>query len=231
MPQRKDVLADRLFWASLYCGTFGQVGDSPEPSTICSLLEVDERVALDWYHEFVGWYPGIFDESDGYSGDPATIRLALANGVKLRVEFHPGDRYWFLGGEDGAEAMLANIGPHWALPGLRWQETVAIDDAAPHDGWMAVLLLLPVVWLTAGEDVRAARQAAESAWMAGHLVAPSAASALADLWVGAVEGGRDFRWRRTSDGWRCDARWSTRSEERSEAVLLNRLVAAAGNTA
>jgi hypothetical protein len=127
--------------------------------------------------------------------------------------------------------MLANIGPHWALPGLRWQEAIAIGDAAPRDGWMAVLLLLPVVWLTAGDEVRAARLAAESAWMASNLVAPASASALAELWARAVEGGRDFRWRRLSGGWLCDAHWSTRSDGRSEAPLLNRLIAAAGSAA
>jgi hypothetical protein len=231
MPQRQDVLVDRRFWASLYCGAFGQVGEPPEPAPVCSLLEVSERDALDWYHQFTGWYPGIFDKSDGYSEDPATIQLDLANGVQLRVEFHPGSQNWFLRGENSAEAMLANIGGHWALPGLRWQEAVAIGNAAPRDGWMAALLLLPVVWLTAGDDVGAARQAAESAWMASHLVAPSPASALAELWVRAVEGGRDFRWRQLSAGWLCDAHWSTRSEGRSEAALLNRLVAAAGSAA
>jgi hypothetical protein len=231
MPQRQDVLADRRFWASLYCGAITQVEESPEPAAVCSLLEVDERDAEGWDHEFTGWYPGIFDESDGYSDDPATIQLALANGVQLRVEFHPGDQYWFLRGEDTAEAMLANIGPHYALPGLRWQEADAIGHAAPRDGWMGVLLLLPVVWLTAGDDVRAARQAAESAWMASHLVVPSSASALAELWARAMDCRRDFRWTRMSDGWLCDAHWSTRSVGRSDVALLNRLIAAAGSTA
>jgi hypothetical protein len=231
MPLRQDVLGDRRFWASFYAGAFGQVGEPPEPAAFCSLLDVSEHDALDWDHNFTGWYPGIFDESDGHSDDPATVHVALANNVQLRVEFHPGDRYWFLRGEDAAEPMLASIGPHWALPGLRWQEVVAIGDAAPRDGWMAVLLLLPVVWLTAGDDALEARTAAESAWVASNLVATSSASALADLWASAVEGGRDFRWRRMSGAWLCDAHWSTRSDGRSDSMLLNRLIAAAASAA
>jgi hypothetical protein len=231
MPLRQDVLGDRRFWASLYAGAFGQVGERPEPAAFCSLLEVDEQDALEWDHEFTGWYPGIFDESDGYSDDPATVRLDLANNVQLRVEFHPGDEYWFLRGPDAAQAMLANIGPHWALPGLRWQEAVAIGDATPENGWVAALLLLPVVWLTHGDDVREARLAAESAWVASDLVSPASASALAELWVSAVEGGRDFRWKRVAGDWLCDAHWSARSNGRSEAALLNRLIAAAGSAA
>jgi hypothetical protein len=47
MPLRQDVLGDRRFWASLYAGAFGQVGEPPEPAAVCSLLEVNERDALD----------------------------------------------------------------------------------------------------------------------------------------------------------------------------------------
>lgn len=227
MPLRQAVLNDRCFWASLYAGAFGKVSEPPAPGAFCSLLGVKERDALDWYRKFTGWYPGIFDESDGYSDDPATVLIALGNGVQLRVEFHPGDQYWFLRGEDGLEAMLANIGPHWALPGPRYQEAIAIGEAARHHGGTAVLLLLPIIWLTNGDDVQAARRAAESAWAASNLVTASAASALAELWVSGVEGGKDYHWRRTPQGWYCDAHWSTRSKGRSEAALLNRLIVAA----
>jgi hypothetical protein len=229
MPLRPDVLRDRRFWAALYCGAFGQIAEPPPPAAFCSLLAVDEQGALDWYHQFTAWHPGIFDESDGHNDDPAIVCLALANDVQLRIEFHPGDQYWFLRGEDGEEPLLANIGPHWVLPGLRWQEAVAIGDAAPREGWAAVLLLLPVVWLTADDDVRAARRAAESAWVASNLVDASSASALAELWASAVIGGRDYRWRRGSGDWVCDAEWSTRSNQRlaGESVLVNRLIAAA----
>src|SRR5215470_14363225 len=103
MPARHDVLGDRRFWASVYSGAFGKVGELPEPAAFYSLLDLDEQAMLDWYRRFTGWYPGIFDESDGYSEDPATVHLALANGVQLRVEFHPGEQNWFLRGEGAAE--------------------------------------------------------------------------------------------------------------------------------
>jgi hypothetical protein len=232
MPLRPDVLGDRRFWAALYSGAFGQTREPPESAAFCSCLAVDEQGTLEWYQQFTGGYPGIFDDSDGYSDDPATAPLRLANGVQLLVEFHPGDQYWYLRSKDGVKVLLANIGPHWALPGLRWQEAVAIGDAAPHDGWMAVLLLLPTVWLTAGDNVRSARRAAESAWAASNLVDPSSALALAELWASAVAGGRDFRWQRVSRDWLCDAEWSTRSDRRSksESRLVNRLVRGASSS-
>jgi hypothetical protein len=231
MPLRQDALTDRRFWAGLYAGAFGQITEEPpEPAAFCSMLGVREKDELKWWREFTGWYPEIFDTSDGYSKDPATVRLALANDVRLRVEFHPGDQYWFLSDADGSESTLANIGPHWALPGLRWEEAIALGDAAPRKGWMAVLLLLPVVWLTAGDDVEAARLAAESAWRRSKLMTPESASLAADLWVKAVEGGRGYRWRRRSNGWLSDAEWSTRSKGRRGAASLNRLIAAAGGS-
>lgn len=231
MQQRQDVIADRRFWASLYAGAFGQVGESPEPSAFCSALGVDEKDTLNWHHEFTGWYPGIFDESDGHSDAPEAVCLALANRVQLRIEFHPGDLYWFLRGQDSAEVMLANIGPHWALPGLRWQEAVAIGEAVPENGWVATLLLLPIVWLTHGDDVSAAQRAAKSAWVTSGLVAAASASSLADHWVKAIEGARDFQWNLKTDGWLCDAHWSTRSDGKSDALLLNRLIAIAASAA
>jgi hypothetical protein len=192
MPARQDVLDDRRFWASLYACAFGQVGEPPEAADVSSRFGLREPETSDWHSEFTGWYPGIFDKSDGFSDDPATIRIALGNGSELRVEFHPGDLYWYLRGADGEEAMLANVGPHWALPGLRWQEAAAIAGAAPGADWTVSLLLLPVVWITAGDDVAAARRVAESAWSSSALLpdTPSAA-ALADLWIKAVEGGRE----------------------------------------
>jgi hypothetical protein len=229
MPLRPDVLHDRRFWAALYAGAFGQVGEPPDAVDFCSQLAESEEAVLKWYHQFVGWNPGISDEPDGYSEDPATVALALADNVQLRVEFYLGDQYWLLRDADGVEAMLANIGGHWALPGLRWQEAVAIGDAAPADGGLAVLLLLPIVWLTSGDDIRAARSAAESAWAASHLADAAAAAALAELWAASVAGGRDYSWRRVSGQWVCDAGWSTRSGRRpvSESRSINRLITAA----
>ena len=225
MRARQDVLGDRRFWASLYAGALGQLGAAPNAAAVCSRLGVREQAAVNWYNKFTGWHPGIFDESDGYSDDPGSIRIALANGIELRAEFHPGDMYWSLRGADGAEAAVANVGPHWALPGLRWQEATAISAAAPRNRWAVTLLLLPVVWITAGDDAKAARRVAESAWSASRLLpAASAAEGMADLWVKAAEGGREYRWRRTRSGaYACDAQWSTRGSRRpaNERASLN----------
>ncbi len=229
MPIRDDIFNERRFWAGLYAGAFGQVGAPPEPAVICSLLGVDEPDTIRWWNEFTGWYPGIFEESDGYSDDPATVRVALANDVELRIEFHPGDNDWFLRGA-AVEASLADIGPHWALPGLRWQEAAAMASATSLASWVPMLLLWPIVWLTVDDDIEHARRAAELAWSASGLLLSPLAAPMVDLWTKAVEGGRKYRWYRKPEiGWVCSASWSSRSEKRPAAdlELINRLITAA----
>jgi hypothetical protein len=88
------------------------------------------------------------------------------------------------------------------------------------------LAALPVIWLTAGDDAHAAKQADESAWAASKVCSPSAAAALARLWAAHVEA-REYRWRQTPAGWLCDAEWSLRSAQTPEAMLLNKLISAA----
>jgi hypothetical protein len=194
MPQRNDVLADRRFWAALYASAFGQItAEPPEPEAYCALLNVSEKRTIAWRNKFTGWHPGVFDESDGQSDDPAAVSVSLAGGVR----------------------------------GLRIEEVIAIAEAMPRKAWTAVLLLLPVVWLTAGDDVVAARRLAESAWTASKLVSRRSAAGLAELWVKAVDGGRDYKWRRTAAGWICDAHWSTRGKNRKASRALNELIAAA----
>jgi hypothetical protein len=229
MPERNEVVRDPRFWAALYSSCFGAVGEPPEPDAVASLLGVDEEEMGRWWTEFTGWYPGVFDDSDGCVDDPATVVVPLAGGVELQVELHPGDEFWFLGDAAGEGAMLANVGPHFALPGLRWREAEAMAAAAPGGGWVVMLLLLPVTWITAGDDADQARAAVRAAWMESGLVTASAAEALAELWAAGVDG-RDYAWR-TSDegGWVCDAQWSPRAASQlpAERALLERLVVAA----
>jgi len=130
---------------------------------------------------------------------------------------------------EGVDTELAELSGHWRLPGLRWQEAVASGRAAPADNALVVLLLLPIVWLTAGEDAGAARSAAELAWTNSGLVSGQSASALAELWAQEASYGSDYAWRPTPAGWACSAEWSTRGDgtDAGAAALVNHLVRAA----
>jgi hypothetical protein len=234
MPFRQEVLDNRLFWALVFGAGFGQIGEPPEMEAICSLLGVDPDAVEEWSNQLTGWYPGIFDDSDGCVQDPSAVRVPLAGGVDLTVEFHPGDCYWMLTDDrEPSPAALANVGPHWALPGLRWQEAVAASDAIDRssgDGAIALLLLLPVVWLTNSDDVDSARRTVANAWSGSGHVRGSGAPLLADLWVRAVRGGHKYCWWVAPGlGWVTDAHWSSRGVQRSpgEVQRINRLVSAA----
>jgi hypothetical protein len=103
-------------------------------------------------------------------------------------------------------------------------------SATPLANWVPMLLLLPIVWLTADDDVEAARRAAESAWSASGLLSSQLAAPMADLWTKSVEGGREYRWYRKPEvGWICSASWSSRSETRPahELALINQLITSA----
>lgn len=227
MPNWQDTFGERRFWAVLYAEMLGAISELPEPDVVYSSLGVIEKDANDWFFNRMGW-----SSSEGEER-PVTIRLALANGVELSIEFQLGDVNWYLNGPDQADARLGSLGGHWELPGLRWEEAAAIAAAAPGPAWMVTLLLLPIVWLTEGDDIRAADRAAASAWMASSLVPAGSATTLAEFWVKAVEGGQRYRWRQSAGGWVCTAEWSTRSEQRetTEIDRINRLIAVARGAA
>jgi hypothetical protein len=228
MHARQDVLRNPRFWASLHCAALGQINpQEPDSAAFCKALGISESKATAWFEEFAGPFD---DEMDGQSDDPAIVSLTLAGGVQVSVEIHPGDQYWWLKQKSGAKVMLANIGPHWQLPGLRWAEAEEIGRAAPKQNAEILLLMLPTVWLTDDDDHTAARRAVAAAWVASALAGSRSAAKLAEMWASAVEGGRKYPWRQAPTGtWVSTAEWSSRSSRspKAERATINRLVAAA----
>jgi hypothetical protein len=228
VPLRSDVLSDPRFWVGIHVPALGMISpDDPDIAAYCSSLGVTEDDSLAWFGRFAGpFLPG----SEGMSDDPALVRLPLAGGIHLNVEIHPGDQYWRLHDQRGAVIELANVGPHFRLPGLRWAEAVQIACAAPARQSEVLLLTLPTVWLTDADDLAAVCRSVAEAWVASGLASPQPAERLAGLWASAVAGGRDYPWRQDSaGGWVCTAEWSSRSVHRpvQELVAVNRMVAAA----
>jgi hypothetical protein len=228
MPVRQDVLGDPRFWAGVHCGALGQINpQEPDTAAYCTALGISESDAAAWFNQFTGPF---INERDGQSDDPMIVSLPLAGGVQVSVEIHPGDHYWWLRETNGASVMLANIGPHWQLPGLRWAEAEEIARTAPGTNAEVLLLMLPTVWLTDDEDHKAVRRAVGAAWVASGLVGVGSATKLAEMWASAVAGGREYPWRQAPIGaWVSTAEWSSRSGRRpeSERATINRLVAAA----
>ncbi|HET6251770.1 MAG TPA: hypothetical protein VFE47_29060 [Tepidisphaeraceae bacterium] len=224
MTNRKNVPDDRRFWAVVYAEMFGQISEQePQSAAIYSFLEVSQKDAQGWFDDLVGWNSVQSEES------PVNIHLPLANGVELSVEFQSGDVGWHLCAPGQAMVRLGSIGGHWELPGLRWKEAAAIAAAVTEENWRVLLLLLPMVWLTEDDDVQAIKRHVVSAWRESKLSSSSSATNLADHWIRAVQGGKEYRWRKSPEGWVCTAHWSTRGETRSPTDIkhINRAIAAA----
>jgi hypothetical protein len=232
VPVRQDVLGDPRFWAGVHCAALGQINPhEPDTAAYCNALGVSESDAAAWFDAFTGPF---IDARDGQSDDPAIVSLPLTGSIQAGVELHPGDMYWWLREANGASVKLANVGPHWQLPGLRWAEVEEIARAAPGRNAEVLLLLLPTVWLTDDEDHAAVRHAVRAAWGASGLVGAGSAIKLSEKWASAVAGGREYPWRQGPGGeWVSTAEWSSRSVRRPERerATINRLVAGARATA
>jgi hypothetical protein len=235
MPIRNDALTCPSFWAwiaegGLGChGGLGMCGAPPEQETVCALFSLDPDVVEQWSNEFTGWYPEILDESDGCVDNPSAVLIPCRNGIDLRIEFHPCDWSWFIESRTtGYKVLLGNVGPHWSQPGLRWQEATSLARASTP----AILpLLLPMIWLTEGDDVGASVAAIAEAWSASKHVKGPAANTLARLWCEGAADGRAYRWwREPSLDWVTDSEWSSRYVKRPHPLLqeLNRVLRDAG---
>jgi hypothetical protein len=242
MPIRNDALPVPSFWAWIAAGGLGchgglGVGDNepPEASTISSLFGLDHESVEQWSNAFSGWHPRVFHESDGYLEDPSGIFAPLCNGIELRVEFHPGDWYWAVATDcEQKSVILGNVGGHWSQPGLRWQEAVAMSEVGNATTPLLLPLLLPLVWLTRGDDIATARSTVEDAWSASGLVNSATAKTLAELWSETAAAGRKYQWRHdVLLGWVTDAEWSVRHFKRppDDVKRLNRLITLGISTA
>jgi hypothetical protein len=236
MNHRQEVLTQPEFWASYYMSGLEVLSDrEPDYGHLCALLSVDKAQAEAWWEKFTGWYPGIFDQSDGWVDDPATVSFR-ANGVELLTQFYPGDTVYLLKGIDQQEAVMFGIrGPHWRLPMLRWSEARSIaaqaevpgDTPAGTGSSLAMLLLVPGVWISAGDDEKVVAQELQEAWRGSRLVDDEIARLLTNMWSDLASQAPKNRWWQTADcGWLTDAehcfRWAR--EEPASVRSINCLI-------
>lgn len=228
-----ETLTNPMFWIGYLCSSFGQVGEPFELGEVVEVFGVAERRAVRWWHDFTGWYEGIFEKSDGEVADPSTLTLEFRRGVKLSIEFHAGDTYYRLNAPDDLPELVGNVGPHWILPALRWPEAVALARGAAADsppqslGQTALLLLLPCAWLTEGDDLGRAGDLVKKTWLASNLVGSREAGILTRAWARAVDVRNDYRWWPNGEaGWVTDAEWSVRHVKKplADVKRINRLL-------
>lgn len=216
------------FWYSYLASHFGAIGKPLEPQHLSAIFGVSDDTALLWWNDFTGWYEGIIDEADGQVENPGRIVIQLKPSINLVTEFHPGDTYYFLEHTSKEISyLLGNIGPHWMLPMLRWSEALAISRKTQWSAKLqaaTLLLLLPGVWLTQGDDVLRIQKTVEDAWLNTGLVKTDFTQTLT---ANCLRTANDVHWwEASSDSWVTNGKHSRRYSQRdpSDIQRINSLL-------
>jgi hypothetical protein len=218
-----DVLINPKFWASYCCIHFGNSGGSFDENLTHEALQVNKEETLAWWNRLTGGDEGVLDELAGEDEeeayDPSTLEIKFRRGVSLAVEFHPGDTFYRLVDSDGSRELLGNVGPHWLLPMLRWEEAVSLSAGAELElnvppeshSSLVLLLLLPGVWLSEGDIMEEGRDYVKRAWSQTALVDSHGAGVLAQLWSEGMNVVNKYRWwQEGAAGWITNAESSLR---------------------
>lgn len=233
------IITNPTFWFCYLVSSFGQIGEPFEPESIEKVFNTGEEGFLDW-QSFTGYYEGIFEETDGQVENPNTISIEFQNQVNLLIEFHAGDTYYYLESSSTKEfANLGNIGGHWFLPMLRWDEIaylsqqIKLDSTIENYSSFVLLLMLPCVWLTKNEDFGEVRKALVKAWFDTELVNQKNAEFLTLKFFEAVDARKEgFYWFLDNENnWVTNAHWSPRFSENPNrnAELVTKLLNLATN--
>lgn len=122
------------------------IGLTENEDALCEITEENygEAIDIDMIDDLTGYYEGVLEKSDGYIDNPKTIKLELAEGNTLFIEFHPGDTLYYLN-----EDFLGCTGPHyeiWKIPFEKFLNfTAGLND-------LEKLLVLPMVKISEDES-------------------------------------------------------------------------------
>lgn len=217
------ILTNPNFWSCYLISSFGQIGESFDPEFVEKIVDVTENNLFDWWSSFTGYYEGIFDETDGEVENPNTISIEFQNQVNLVIEFHAGDTYYCLENSSTKEtANLGNIGPHWLLPMLRWNEIVSLSQNVKSEfsvqnySSFVLLLMLPCIWLTKDEDFEEVRKVLVKTWFDTGLVNQGNAELLTLKFFEAVDARKEgFYWFLDNENnWVTNTHWSPRFSDK-----------------
>ncbi len=167
-------------------------------------------------------------------GESADEQIAILsnNGITLYLDLYEELNYWLKDQKaEGADCLLANIGGHWLLPGLRWGELTAISkfvhpklasSVKDKVSQTAFCLLLPIVWICNDDELTEARKILPTIFFELGVVRNiEDALKLTGAWVKTVDARSKFYWANHKDGWITNAQWSERSSRGKQRSLLN----------
>ena len=70
-----------------------------------------------WWDNFIKYYDGVLEKSDGYVDEPETLICELAPTQTLKIEFHPGDTVYFIN-----DKQIACTGGHYNIQVIPFKE-------------------------------------------------------------------------------------------------------------
>ena len=139
------------FWISYFGCCYPSGYDESNDISVSELMEelCTEEVG-NWWEQFIGYYEGVLDESDGYLDNPTTLEEELLPDKILKIEFHPGDILYFINDE-----QIGSTGPHYELRTIAYKE---VEKLLPlKNGRQLFLLLLPLAFIDE-EDIKPVRE-------------------------------------------------------------------------
>lgn len=139
------------FWIPYFGCCYPNGYDEEEDVSVSEIMEeLYTEEVRSWWEGFTGYYEGVFDESDGYLDDPATLEEMFSTDIILKIEFHPGDILYFVN-----DKQIGSTGPHWELQTIPYKE---LERLLPlRNGRQLFLLLLPLAFIEE-EEIQYARE-------------------------------------------------------------------------
>jgi hypothetical protein len=164
--------------------------------------------------------------------NPASLTIALANGVSVKIEYHPGGSFYRLHTADRGE-LLGETGPHWRVPGLTWAELIGVAQAAGRIGSVSghpcLLVLLPLVRAEATHDVGGEKGTVAAAIEGAAGTNAFGAKTVAAAWADDLRRVAIAHWSEGADGPANDSPEGTRGAGAASTSRrrLNEMIAAA----
>lgn len=151
---RMEDIDNLHFWINYFGCSYPNAYDEEEDVSVSDLMqEICTEESRRWWDAFTGYYDGILEESDGYLDEPTTLETPLSQERMLKIQFHPGDRLYYIN-----EEKIGSTGPHWKLQTIPYEEIRQI--LGQKQGCRLYLLLLPLAMIRQEEAVSAREEIA-----------------------------------------------------------------------
>ena len=134
-----EIKDNNNFWFMFFAYNFPLSLDQETDMSLTEIMEDNYSVDMRWIDDFTGYYDGVIDEGDGYIDDPKRLKIELATGNNLYIEFHPGDTVYLIDNNE-----IGCTGPHYFVHRIAWSDFKKYSENLSD---IEKILLLPMVYI------------------------------------------------------------------------------------